>query len=580
MIEARCIGALALAPLVVLAACGRGGGGGGGGPPADLVLLDGTIVTMDDARPLAEALAARDGEIVAVGDDALVRELIGPSTEVLELDGAFVMPGFIEGHGHFVGLGRSLSTVDLTGARSWAEAVARVAERAPEVPPGEWILGWGWHQEKWDEPPEPAVAGYPTHDALSRAVPDHPVLLKHAAGSHAGLVNLAAMERAGIGPDTPDPEGGRILRDAGGRPTGVLLEEAYALALAVEAAGEPDLATPAGRERVRREIALASRECLSKGVTSFQDAGSDFATIDLLREMAEAGELPLRLWVMLRVGNDALAERIEAYRIVGAGDERLTVRAIKAAIDGALGSHGAWLLEPYADWPGHSGLNTTPLAELGRTAELARDHDFQLCVHAIGDRGNRETLDLFEAALAGAPRATERRWRVEHAQHLHPDDVPRFAELGLIASIQGVHCTSDGPWVPTRLGEARAREGAYVWRDLVSAGVRLSNGTDTPVEDVDPVANFAATVTRRTADGSAFYPGQALTRSEALRAATLDAAYAAFEEQRKGSLEPGKLADVVVLTENLLEVPAERIGEARVLYTIVGGRVAWRAGGG
>ena len=543
--------------------------------PADLVLLGGKIVTLDPQRPEARALAARDGRILAVGADEEIRPLAGPDTEVIELDGALAVPGFIEGHAHFTGIGHALTVLDLTEARSWDEIVALAAQAARSAEDGRWILGHGWHQEKWDAPVEPSVEGYPTHVALSAATPRNPVLFKHAAGSHAGMVNARAMELAGIDASTPDPEGGTILRDRKGRPTGVLRETAYGLALTAHERSRKNMTPQELADETRHHIELADRECLSRGITSFQDAGSDFATVDLMKRMAEADELGLRLWVMLSAPADVLAKRIDEYAIRDAGDHRLTVRAIKKAVDGALGSHGAWLLEPYSDLPATSGLNTTSLDEIRRTAEIAVEHDFQLCVHAIGDRGNREILDLYEQIFALHPERDDLRWRIEHAQHLHPDDIPRFAELGVIASMQGVHCTSDGPWVPLRLGQTRSEQGAYVWRELIDSGAVVSNGTDAPVEDVDPVANFHATVTRRMGDGRAFYPEQRMTRHEALRAATIDAAYAAFEEGIKGSLEPGKLADVTVLSHDILTVPEEDIPGTEVVYTIVGGRVLY-----
>jgi predicted amidohydrolase YtcJ len=294
-----------------------------------------------------------------------------------------------------------------------------------------------------------------------------------------------------------------------------------------------------------------------------------------MRRMAEAGRLGVRLWVMMRASNDVLERTLPAYRTIGAGDQHLTVRAIKGEIDGALGSHTAWLLEPYDDLPQTSGINTTPLPDLERTARLALEHGYQFCVHAIGDRANRETLDLFQRVLGGRPDGAALRWRIEHAQHLSPDDIPRFAELGVVASVQGVHCTSDGAWVPQRIGEERSRTGAYAWRALIDSGARLCNGTDAPVEDVDPIANYHASVTRRLDDGRTFHPQQAMSRREALESYTVNAAWAAFEDDVKGTLTPGKLADVTVLSQDLLEVPEERILDTRVLYTIVGGEVRY-----
>jgi predicted amidohydrolase YtcJ len=327
-----------------------------------------------------------------------------------------------------------------------------------------------------------------------------------------------------------------------------------------------------------RAVEIAQDECLAKGITTFQDAGSSFDTIDRFKRMAEDGRLRMRLWVMARDTNRMLEERLPEYKLVGFGGGFLTIRAIKRQIDGALGSRGAWMLEPYSDAPSTSGLNTEPVDDIEETARIAIENGFQLCVHAIGDRANRETLDLFERTFRAHPDRKDLRWRIEHAQHLSPADVPRFAKLGLIASVQGIHCTSDAPWVPARVSAKRAEEGAYVWRDLMNAGVILCNGTDVPVEDVDPIANFYASVTRKLDDGSAFYPKQKMTRIEALRSYTAGAAYAGFEEDVKGTLAVGKLADVTVLTRDILTVPDEEIRDARVVYTIVGGKVAYRGG--
>ncbi|MED6334222.1 MAG: amidohydrolase, partial [Planctomycetota bacterium] len=388
------------------------------------------------------------------------------------------------------------------------------------------------------------------------------------ASGHAAIANARAMALAGIDRSTPDPPGGEIVRDAEGVPTGVFLESAMdLLAAATEGAREPD---------PRRVALLAAKECLSKGITTFQDAGVPLDTVEVYRLLAEAGELGVRIWVMLSDPNEHLAEALGGFARSTPGAPHVRVGGIKRVMDGALGSRGAWLLEPYADSPESTGLNTTPLIELEETARLALAHDLQLCVHAIGDRANRETLDLFERAFETVQDGPERRWRVEHAQHLHPDDVPRFARLGVIAAMQGVHCTSDGAWVPARIGAQRASSGAYLWRTLLDNGVVISNGTDCPVEDIDPLRCFQASVTRRLADGSAFYPAQCMTRREALSSYTLDAARAAFEEQDKGSLAVGKLCDVAVLSLDILTCPDDALGRARVDMTIVGGELLYR----
>jgi len=547
------------------------------GSRADLVLLGGRIETVDPELGEVEALAARGGEVVAVGSDEEIERWVGPETRVIELEGRRALPGFVEGHGHFTDIGEALQILQLREARSWEEIVEQVAAAAEVAAPGEWILGRGWHQEKWTTPPTPSVGGFPGHEVLSALTPENPVALEHASG-HASFFNRRAMELAGVDAATPDPPGGEILRLASGEPCGVFTETAEELVLSV---WRSDLASRGPEDAVRsleRSLRLADRECLAKGITSFQDAGSSFETIEVMREQVSRGELGVRLWVMVRDSNARLRAGVAAARLEGFGDEHLTVRAIKRSIDGALGSRGAWLHEPYADMPSSRGLSTTTVGSLEESARIAAAAGFQLCVHAIGDRANTEVLDLFERVLADHPELRgDHRWRVEHAQHLRPEDVPRFAELGVVASMQAIHCISDAPFVVPRLGEERARSGAYLWRDLLDSGALVSNGTDAPVEDVDPVANFHAAVTRRMADGSTFYPDQRMTRMEALRSATIDAARAAFEEGRKGSLTPGKLADVVVLSRDILTVPEEEILGARVLMTFVGGELLYEA---
>lgn len=533
-------------------------------PPADLVLLNGKIVTLDEAVPQAQALAAREGRIVALGTDSEIRRFVGPQTRVLDLEGALAVPGLIDSHLHFMGVGEARLQLDLTRAANWDEIVAMVAQAAAESPPGTLIRGRGWHQEKWDRTPQPNVEGFPVHDALSAVSPEHPVILVHASG-HATFANARAMAMAGITARTPDPPGGQILRDARGRPIGVFREEADALLDPVR-----EQATPPDPRKVAE---LAAQELLRNGITTAHDAGVGFATVDLYRALADEGKLGVRLHVWLNAPNDELRARLPSYRLVGYGDHHLTVRTIKRLADGALGSRGAWLLEPYSDLPGHVGLNTTPMADIEETARIAAEHGFQLAVHAIGDRANREVLDLYERSFRAYPDRTDWRWRIEHAQHLHPADIPRFGQLGVIASMQAVHCTSDAPFVLPRLGENRAREGAYVWRSLMDGGAVIANGTDAPVEPVDAMAGFYAFVTRRPADGKAFFPEQALTRLEALRAYTVNGAYAGFEEDVKGTLTPGKLADITVLSKDILTVPEEEIPHTRVLYTIVGGQV-------
>lgn len=546
---------------------------------ADLVLRNGKIVTLNGATPEARAVAMRGGRILAVGGDAQMARYTAPSTRVIDLGGRLAIPGFIEAHAHFTGIGAAAMSLNLREARRWEDIVAQVERAAKKAKPGEWILGRGWHQEKWERAPTPNVEGFPTHAALSRVSPDNPVLLTHASG-HATFVNEAALRAAKIDRDTPNPAGGAIGRDPQGNPTGLLQETASGLVQRAYGAYRARMTAAEREGEARRTVELASAECLAKGVTSFQDAGSSFATVDLLQQMADEGKLPLRLWVMLRASNAELERNIARYKRIGAADQHLTVRAIKRMMDGALGSRGAWLLAPYSDLPpgakNPAGFNTEEPAEIRRTAEIAIREGFQLCVHAIGDRANRETLDVFEQTFRAHPDKKDLRWRIEHAQHLSAADIPRFAKLGVIAAMQGVHCTSDAPYVLERLGRARAEEGAYVWRKLLDSGATIANGTDAPVEDVSPLASYYASVSRRLKNGGVFFGAQRMTRMEALRSYTIDAARAAFEEGVKGSIEPGKLADVVVLSRDILEVPEEQILSTDVVYTIVGGKVVYR----
>jgi len=542
--------------------------------PATLVIQNGRIVTVDEAKPEVRAMAIRGEAVAALGTEADIRPFVGPSTRVIDLRGALAIPGIIESHGHFQGIGQAKLGLELMPTTSWDEIVAMVAEAVRRAKPGEWIVGRGWHQEKWTKRPEPHVEGFPTHASLDRVSPENPVVLTHASG-HATFANAKAMALAGVTKATPNPPGGEILKDAAGDPTGLFRETASGLLGRAERAAREKM-TPAELEaEARRIIQLAADECLKKGVTSFHDAGVSFRTVDLYKQIAQEGRLGVRLYVMVREGNASLAANLARYRTVGFAGNRVTLRTIKVSIDGALGPRGAWLLEPYADLPTSTGLNTTPMDAARETARLALQHGYQLAIHAIGDRANRELLNLYEAAFKGVPDAASLRWRDEHAQHLSLADIPRFAALGVIPAMQGVHCTSDAPYVLARLGPRRAEEGAYVWQKLMKTGAVISNGTDAPVEDVNPIESYYSTVTRRLKDGSVFFGDQKMTRTEALRSYTINGAYAAFEEGIKGSLAPGKLADVTVLSKDILTVPDEEIRSARVLYTIVGGKVLY-----
>jgi len=544
--------------------------------PADLVLTNGKIVTVEEARPEVQALAVRGDTIVATGTIAEIQPYVGGKTQVIDLGGRLAIPGLIDSHLHFTGVGQNKMELDLMKARSFDEIVAMVAEAVKKAKKGELISGRGWHQEKWDKVPEPNVEGFPTHEALSKVSPDNPVVLRHASG-HATFANAKAMELAGITRNTPNPPGGDILKDEQGNPIGVFRENASGLLRKISAAlPQP---TPEEREaRARREIELAAEECLRNGVTSVHDAGAGAETISRYKQMIDEGRLGVRVYAMLEGSNRSFAKDLASRRIIDYGNAHLTVRSIKRLIDGALGSRTAWLLAPYADLPTSTGIETGTVTDIAETARLAIENGFQLNVHAIGDRANRETLDIYEAAFKAHPAKKGLRWRIEHAQHISAADIPRFGQLGVIASMQAIHCTSDAPYVLMRLGPQRAEEGAYVWRKLMKAGAVVANGTDAPVEYVDTMPGFYAFVTRKMKSGESFFPDQKMSRAEALKAYTLNGAYAAFEESSKGSLAPGKLADIAVLSKDIMTIPEQEILTTEVLYTIVGGKVAYGKG--
>ncbi|MCB1645742.1 MAG: amidohydrolase [Pseudomonadales bacterium] len=543
--------------------------------PADLVLRGGKVITVDDDLGEAEAIAVNGYTITAVGSNEAISAYIGSNTEVVELNGRTVIPGFIEGHGHYLSLGRARQILDLTTAKNWDEIVSKVASAVDKAEPGEWIFGRGWHQEKWDSLPAKNVDGVPLNDSLNEVAPKNPVYLGHASG-HAAFANDAALIAGGINDETADPEGGTIVRTADGKATGLLRENAQDI---VEAAIDKyqERLSPEENRRLRAErVKLAGQEALYFGVTSFHDAGANFETIDFFKEMEASGDLPVRLYVMVRrESNEDMDKKLPDYYMPAEGNDFLTVRSIKRQIDGALGAHGAWLLENYEDID-NPGLVLEPVADIERTAEVAVKHGFQVNTHAIGTRANRETLDIYQRVWNRMEvDGTGLRWRVEHAQHIHPDDVPRFGRMGVIAAMQGVHCTSDGPWIPTRLGEERTRLTSYPWRDLISTGAIIGNGTDVPVEPISAIASYYSSVSRMTNKGERFHPEQSMTRMEALKSYTINNAYAAFEEDIKGTLTPGKYADIVVLDQDILTVEEARIPQTNVDMTIIGGKIRY-----
>ena len=541
-----------------------------------MVIQHANIYTVDDDQPTAEAVAVIGDTIAFVGTQADVQSWIGENTKVLDLEGKTMTPGLIEGHAHFMGIGINQLELDLMATKSFDDIVAQVQAAAQEAQPGDWITGRGWHQDKWDSLPE-MVQGFPVHDALSAASPHNPVYLKHASG-HMALANAQAMEAAGVmnidqeGMQAQEVAGGEVIRDLLGNPTGLFNENAMALITQ----HIPDR-TP---ESNRRAAELAMEECLKHGITSFHDAGAGQEVIDLYKELAEAGKLKTRLWVMLSGRDTTLLENYFAKGPeIGLGNNFLTIRSIKLYTDGALGSRGAWLLAEYTDMPGQFGHETTPMPRVYEVSLQALEHGFQVGSHAIGDRANREVLDQYEKAFKQRPdSAKDARFRIEHAQHLSAQDIPRFAELGVVPAMQAIHMSSDRPWAIERLGKERIEEGAYVWRKLLDSGAIIANGTDAPVEPVNPIPSFYASVSRKTLKGEpegGYEPSQKMTREEALKSYTIFPAYAAFEEDLKGSITVGKLADFTVFSQDLMTVPEDQILDTEVVYTVVGGKVLY-----
>jgi predicted amidohydrolase YtcJ len=456
-----------------------------------------------------------------------------------------------------------LQELDLRGTISYGQIVDRVRQRAATAKPGEWILGRNWDQNDW------ANTEFPTHDALSAAAPINPVYLTRVDG-HAGLANAQAMTAAGVSASTKDPQGGRIIRGAGGRPSGVFVDAAQEL-ITTHIPRE----TPA---QTAERAQLADREARRVGLTMVHDAGTSQRVVDVYRSLFAAGRLKTRLYVMLLGSLDELAPAFARGPIVDEFDHRLAVRAIKIIADGALGSRGAALLQPYSDEPGNVGLLTTPPDVVYAETLAASRAGFQTAVHAIGDRANRLVLDTFERVEREVPAARNLRLRVEHAQILDAADIPRFARLRVIASMQPTHATSDMPWVPARIGRARMEEGAYAWRRILATGARFAAGSDFPVEEPNPLLGFYAAITRQDRNGQppgGWMPDQRLTRDEALRAFTLGAAYAANAEAFSGSLEAGKMADLVMLSRDIMQVPPREILSTTVRMTMIGGEVVY-----
>ncbi len=533
-------------------------------PTADLIVTNARVYTVDDAHPVADAIAVRGGRVLFVGDTRGALALRGAQTRVIDLDGRTVIPGMVDAHGHVSGLGSALAIVDLTGASSYDEIIARVVAKAKSAQPGQWITGRGWDQNRWGD------TRFPTHDKLTAAVPNNPVLLQRVDG-HAYLANKKAMDAAQLSAATKDPSGGHMERDANGAPAGVFVDNAMGLVTRV--------LPRTTRDDEKKQILAAIAEAQRWGLTGVHDAGSSAQVLDIYEELGKAGQMNFRMYAMISGGREESAvvdQWLARGPQSGLYDGMLWVRSIKLYADGALGSRGAALLDPYTDDPHNNGLLVSPPAFIQEIAIKALKAGFQVNTHAIGDRGNRVSLDAYEAALKAVPVA-DHRFRIEHAQILNYADITRFAKLGVIPSMQASHQTSDMYWAGTRLGVSRL-PGAYAWRSLIDAGVVVPNGSDFPVEQVNPIISFHASISRQDAENwpaGGWYPEQRMTRDEALRSMTIWPAYAAFQEKELGSLSPGKYADFVVLDQDIMRVPAELVMKTRVLSTWVGGKVVY-----
>jgi predicted amidohydrolase YtcJ len=533
---------------------------------ADTIIFGGTIYTVDSINSIIESIAIKDSKILITGKYSDLEKLTNSETKKINLEGKTMIPGFIEGHGHIMGVGYNEMNLDLLQTSSYDEIIEKVIEKSKTMPKGEWIIGRGWHQDKWKDSPEMIIKGFPTHNKLSDAVPNHPVYLRHASG-HASLANSRAMEIFGINKKSSDPDGGEIFRDVSGNPTGVFNETAQRL-----------INPPSGTfEDHLKALKLANDHAIENGITSFHDAGSNFIDIKAYKTLGEDNELDIRLYIMLNGNNDSLLTHYyNNGPEIGLFDNHLTIRSIKLYADGALGSRGAWLIEDYEDAEGEHGHIVTPVESLKKITEDGFKNEFQICTHAIGDMANREVLNIYNKHLKPG---NDRRFRIEHSQHIDLVDIPRFGELGVIAAIQGIHMSSDRPWAIDRLGKKRIIESAYPWQKLFQSGAVIINGTDAPVEPINPIASFYASVSRKTLNKTpegGYEPEEKMSRELALRTYTINGAFGAFEENIKGNIENGKLADFTVLDQDIMTVEEDKILDTKVDMTIIGGKVVFK----
>ncbi len=550
--------------LLVLPCCSRRPAGKTDPNGASLVLRHGTVYTVDEETPRAEGVAIRQDRIVFVGSDEELEAWIGPGTQVIDLRGRTVVPGLIDSHVHMEWYGRYQEELSLYGTRSYDEVLERVRARLEDAPAGAWVIGHGWDQTDWEG------SALPSHERLSAISPQNPVWLLRDGG-HSWLANERAMALAGISGETPDPEGGEILRDpATGRPTGIFVDRAAELIT--------QHIPPRSRDDTARHILDAVDDAVSVGLTGVHDAGISYETIEIYRDLAHQGRLKLRVYAMLGGNELYLDDYFQHPPLIGMADHHFTMRSIKLAIDGAMGSRGALLFEDYSDRPGHRG---TLLREPGLIETIAADalqRGFQVNVHAIGDRGTHLVLDAFEQALAEHPK-NDHRFRIEHVQLVSLDDIPRFKQLGVIASMQQTHATSDMDWAEDRVGAGRL-PGNYAWRKILDSGAVLAGGSDIPIESINPLYSLYAAVTRQSPEGlppGGWTPAERMTREEALKSFTIWAAHAAFEEEIKGSITPGKLADLVVFSRDIMRIPPKDLLTTKAVMTLVGGEIVYRS---
>lgn len=539
--------------------------------PASLaasLLISGTIYTADDTHKVVEAVVIEDGRFTYVGDLVTARSKVETGHQHIALGEATAYPGFIESHGHLSSLGEAITNLDLNGVDSYQTIVGMVADAAAKASPGQVIKGRGWHQSKWSKQPSVMIDGFPTHRSLSEVSPNNPVFLGHANG-HTALVNQAAMDALNLNYNTPTPDGGVIVKDGKGDPTGILHENAIDLAYPL---------TALSKASSMAAILAAQAHAFQWGITNFHDAGASSTDIDAQLTLDESKQLKLRVYTMVSAQDEALTDHwLNRPPLIADDESRLTIRSFKAVMDGALGSRTAWLHQPYSDDPGTSGVQTFDEDRLVDIMNRSNAHGWQINTHAIGDKANTVVLDaIHEASLS----ERDHRSRIEHSQHLQPSDIDRFASLGVIASIQAIHMSSDRPWAINRLGKERIESGAYVWRDLLNAGVHIANGTDVPVEPINPIANFYASVARKTLRGlptGGYEIDQKLSREETLKSMTLWNAYAAFEEAEVGSISVGKRADMTITNQNLMTIDEADILATKPVMTIIGGEVVYKA---